>query len=77
MPYDEVYLLRLWRSRAASGWQWAARLDRLPEGESHRFRDPEALLAHLRTVLEASVSPPDGVFDRADAPAGPAREGEG
>ena len=53
MPARETYMLHVYRSRAASGWQWAARLERLPGGEHLRFHDPEALLAHLRAVLGA------------------------
>jgi len=48
MPQQDAYMLRIWRSRAVSGQQWVARLEYLPEGESQRFGDPEALLAHLR-----------------------------
>lgn len=53
MPTRDTYLLHLYGSRAAGGWQWAARLEHLSGGESVRFTDPEALLAHLRTVLWA------------------------
>ena len=53
MPQHERYLLQLWRSRAVSGWQWAARLDRLSDGERHRFTDPEALLQHLRALVDS------------------------
>lgn len=50
MPAHDTYLLHLYRSRAVSGAQWAARLEHLPSGESWRFTDPEALLAHLRSI---------------------------
>jgi hypothetical protein len=60
MPQYDAYMLRIWRSRAVSGRQWVARLDQLPEGESRRFSDPEALLAHLRAILLAAepATPP-------------------
>ena len=58
MPARETYLLHLYRSRAVSGWQWAARLDHLPGGESVRFRDPKALLAYLRAVVELGEHAP-------------------
>lgn len=51
MPQQDAYMLRIWRSRAVSGQQWVARLEHLPEGESRRFGDPEALLAYLGTVV--------------------------
>jgi len=51
MPRQDAYMLRIWRSRAVSGRQWVARLDHLPDGESRRFGDPEALLAHLQGLV--------------------------
>jgi hypothetical protein len=53
MPQQERYLLQIWRSRALAGWQWRARLDRLSDGEQHRFTDPEALLQHVRAVMQS------------------------
>lgn len=50
MPMHETYLLHIYRSRAVSGWQWVARLEHLPSGESVRFGELEALLAHLRSI---------------------------
>jgi hypothetical protein len=35
-----------------SGWQWAARLEHLPDGESVRFTAPETLLAHLQALVQ-------------------------
>jgi hypothetical protein len=54
MQHD-AYILRIWRSRAVSGWQWAARLQHLPDGQSVRFSDPAALLAHLQALVRAGV----------------------
>jgi hypothetical protein len=66
MPAHDTYILHIYRSRAISGWQWAARLEKLSDRASRRFTDPEALLAHLRTVLQAGApSEPT-----ADTPAG-------
>jgi hypothetical protein len=53
MLRHEAYVLHIWRSRAVSGWQWAARLEHLPGGESVRFTRPEALLAHLEALMQA------------------------
>jgi hypothetical protein len=51
MLRHEAYVLHIWRSRAVSGWQWAARLEHLPGGEQVRFTTPEALLAHLQVLV--------------------------
>ena len=62
MPAHHAYLLHIYRSRAVSGWQWAARLDALTEGTQVRFSDPAALLAHLQTLLvrvEERAAPTD------------------
>jgi hypothetical protein len=82
MPIRETYLLHLYRSRSVSGRQWAARLDRLTDGESLRFSDPEALLAHLQALVRAldESVPPTATPEGGDGPApGPrleeAREG--
>jgi hypothetical protein len=53
MPQHDRYLLQIWRSRAVSGRQWVARMDRLSDGERLRFTDPEALLQHVRALIEA------------------------
>ena len=57
MPTHETYVLHLYRSRSVSGWQWAARLDHLTDGESHRFNDPEVLLAHLQAMVRRPGRP--------------------
>lgn len=65
----QTYVLHIYRSRAVRGWQWGARLEQLPGGESRRFTDPEALLAHLRTLIragdpaEAPPNTPPGTSD--------------
>lgn len=61
MPTHDTYLLHIYRSRAPRGWQWAARLESLPGGESRRFTDPEELLAYLQAVIRAAepTTPPD------------------
>jgi len=46
----QSYLLRVWRSSRPNGWQWAARLEGLQDGEHLRFADLDALLAHLRAA---------------------------
>ena len=55
MPQHERYFLQIWHSRALAGWQWRARLDRLSDGERHRFTDPDALLQHVRSLVEAEA----------------------
>ena len=69
MPAHDTYLLHIYRSRAVSGWQWAARLESLPGGESWRFNDPEALLAHLRSI--AGPGDPAGTPTEIPPDAGP------
>jgi hypothetical protein len=73
MPQHDAYVLHIWRSRAVSGWQWAARLEYLPGGESVRFTAPEALLAHLQALvrrIDDGEAPdiPAGTDDPATAP---------
>ena len=57
MAAHETYVLHIYRSRAVRGWQWAARLEHLPDRASLRFSDPEALLAHLRTAVRLEDHP--------------------
>jgi len=61
----QSYLLRVWRSSRPNGWQWAARLEGLQDGEHLRFADLDALLAHLRARLDPLA--PGGP----EAPSGP------
>jgi hypothetical protein len=70
-PRRETYLLQIHRSRAVSGWQWAALLVDISGGESLRFSDPEALLTHLRRVVHGGDQSQVGDTDDAamDAPA--------
>ncbi len=51
MPMHDTYLLHIYRSRAVSGWQWAARVDHPRGGENLRFTHLEALVAYLQTEL--------------------------
>jgi hypothetical protein len=79
MPERATYLLHLYRSRAVSGWQWAARLEHLPGGESVRFRDPAALLAHLQALVQAAAQADlsrDTAMEATEE-GGPQHEGEG
>ncbi len=77
MPMRETYLLHLYRSRSVSGTQWAARLDRLADGESLRFSDPETLLTHLQALVRAldESAPPAATPAGGDGPGGPREEG--
>ena len=77
MATQETYLLHLYRSRAVRGWQWAARLEHLG-GESRRFSDPEALLAHLRAILLAAEppAPPEDAAPATDEAATGVENGE-
>jgi hypothetical protein len=79
MPHHDVYTLHIYRSRAASGWQWAARLEHLPGGESRRFTDREALLAHLQAIVRDGqrADPTTEVPAEVDGPAGTERGGTG
>jgi hypothetical protein len=77
MPARDTYVLHIYRGRAVRGWQWAARLEHLPGGESWRFTDPEALLAYLQAVVRAAerVEPPD-TRAAEDVPEGVPQEGK-
>lgn len=59
MASRDTYLLQIYRGRAVSGRQWAARLTHVPGGASVRFSDPEALLGHLRALIEQAEVPRD------------------
>jgi hypothetical protein len=50
--YDS-FLLQIWRSNRREGRQFSARLEHLQDGRSVRCIGIDALLAHLREVLEA------------------------
>ena len=51
MAKHESFLVRVWwRARSGEG-QWVGRLEHLQERAVQNFHDPEALLAHLRSVL--------------------------
>lgn len=71
MPGHEAYLLHLYRSRSVRGWQWAARLEHLADGESCRFTEPEMLLAHLQALVRRcdQVEAPNVSPVGADGPA--------
>jgi hypothetical protein len=50
-PTRDTYMLQIYRGQTVSGRQWGARLVHVSGGESLRFGNPEALLAHLRRVI--------------------------
>ena len=52
--YDS-YLLRVWRSRRAGGWEWALRLEHLRDGAVRRFDDPAALVEALWELAEVEA----------------------
>jgi hypothetical protein len=52
MPRYTSYMLRVWRSSRHGREQWAARLEDLQNGQSEQFAGPDALLTHLRRVLD-------------------------
>ena len=51
------FLLRVWHSSRANGRQWSARLEGLQDGQHLRFADLDALLAHLRALLDLERPP--------------------
>jgi len=69
MPWQDTYLLSIWRSRAVSGQHWVAHLDHLLGGESLRFCDQETLLAHLQAIVRDG----DESARAASGPSEPAR----
>lgn len=50
MAQQQTYLLRVWRNKAPGGWQWAAQVQHLTDGQDRRFTDPEAFLVYLRAI---------------------------
>ncbi len=57
MPRYTSFVLRVWRSSRHGREQWAARLEDLQAGRSEQFTSSDALLAHLRRVLESPDQP--------------------
>ncbi|HEY8286309.1 MAG TPA: hypothetical protein VIJ28_18130 [Chloroflexota bacterium] len=64
MPRHTAFILRVWRSTRHERVQWAARLEDLRDGRHEQFTNPDALLAHLRGLLDSEArsgpDPPEG-----------------
>ncbi|HVC83162.1 MAG TPA: hypothetical protein VNL35_21950 [Chloroflexota bacterium] len=72
MAQHESFLVRVWwRARQGEG-QWVGRLEHLRQRKIQHFHDPEALLAHLRTV----IMPEEIGTPEADPKGGPLIEGK-
>ena len=68
MPRYTSFVLRVWRSSRHGRVQWAARLEDLQEGRCEQFASADALIAHLRRLLDPDApSGPDPPED-ADTP---------
>ena len=65
MPRYTSFMLRVWRSSRHGRVQWAARLEDLQAGRSEQFTSTDALLAHLRRLLDPDgrCDPPEGIED--------------
>jgi hypothetical protein len=65
MPRYTSFVLRVWRSSRHDRVQWAARLEDLQEGRCEQFTSTDALLAHLRRLLDPDArsgpDPPEGI----------------
>ena len=61
--YDS-FLLRVWRSNRREGRQLAARIEHLQDGESVKCLGIDALLDHLRELLEAERAPSREIDDQ-------------
>ena len=59
MAQYESFILRIWQTGGAHGAQWAAKLQRLPDGENLRFTEPDALMDHLCIMLAPATTPTD------------------
>jgi len=55
MLHYRSYLLRVWRGSRHDRHRWSARLEGLQDGRRLQFTDLEALLAHLRALLDANT----------------------
>ena len=58
MATYDAYMLRVWRSTVDGTRQWAGQLEHLPDGSDWRFRRPEDLLAHFRSLFEVGTPLP-------------------
>jgi hypothetical protein len=48
----ESFRLQVWRGNRHGRVQWSARLERLQDGRYSQFHSTDALLAHLRALLD-------------------------
>jgi len=64
MPRYASFLLRSWHSGRHGRVQWVGRLENLQEGQCEQFTSIDALLAHLRLLLDpdgwCGSDPPEG-----------------
>ena len=59
MAQYESFILRIWQTNGTHGTQWAAKLQRLPDGENLRFTEVDTLIDHLCIVLAPATTPAD------------------
>ena len=67
-----LFTVRMWQEEANEGQgqpEWRGKVQALPEGEAHYFRDWPSLVAHLQAMLDAgSVAIPSSEPLEGDAP---------
>ncbi len=60
MPRYTSFMLRVWRSSRHGRVQWAVRLEDLQDGRCEQFTSTDALIDHLRQLLDPEArSGPD------------------
>lgn len=68
MAQYHSFLLRVWRSSRHARRQWSARLEGLQDGQHRQFTDLDALLTHLRGVLDPDARAGPGASTGPDPP---------
>lgn len=54
-PRSHLFTLRVWAEEIGDNQQeWRGRIQHIPSGETHYFRDWQTLVAHLQAMLSKS-----------------------
>lgn len=64
-PQSHLFTLRVWVEALGAGQEeWRAKIHHIPSGQIRYFRDWEALVGFLRTILGNPPLPGQGTIER-------------